>query len=154
MCSHSLLSRNFLTQGLNLGLLYCRQILYHLRHYLLINLVANIRFSSFYFMVRTSDLVNKLSNSHNKFNLGKTKGKTEVWLISSFSEWIIVQFLRQFSYCFLLKLVIYLACARNCTDNESILLNSSSVLLLMFIWKSICVTIKLELECLVLFNVC
>ena len=30
--SHSLLHRIFLTQGLNLGLLYCRQILYHLSH--------------------------------------------------------------------------------------------------------------------------
>ena len=27
---HPLLQRIFLTQGLNLGLLYCRQILYHL----------------------------------------------------------------------------------------------------------------------------
>ena len=30
--SHSLLHRNFLTQGLNLDLLHCRQILYHLNH--------------------------------------------------------------------------------------------------------------------------
>ena len=30
--SHSLLQRIFLTQGLNLGLLYCRQILQHLNH--------------------------------------------------------------------------------------------------------------------------
>ena len=32
MCSHSLLQEIFLTQGSNLGLLYCRQILYHLSH--------------------------------------------------------------------------------------------------------------------------
>ena len=32
MGSHSLLQRIFLTQGLNLGLLPCRQILYHLSH--------------------------------------------------------------------------------------------------------------------------
>jgi len=30
--SHSLLQGIFLTQGLNLGLLYCRQILYHLKY--------------------------------------------------------------------------------------------------------------------------
>ena len=30
--SHSLLQRIFLTQGSNLGLLYCRQILYSLSH--------------------------------------------------------------------------------------------------------------------------
>ena len=30
--SHSLLQGIFLTQGLNLGLLHCRQILYHLSH--------------------------------------------------------------------------------------------------------------------------
>ena len=32
VCSHSLLQGTFLTQGLNLGLLHCRQILYHLGH--------------------------------------------------------------------------------------------------------------------------
>ena len=32
MCSHSLLQGIFPTQGLNLGLLYCRQILYQLNH--------------------------------------------------------------------------------------------------------------------------
>ena len=32
MCSHSLLQGIFPTQGLNLGLLLCRQILYHLSH--------------------------------------------------------------------------------------------------------------------------
>ena len=30
--SHSLLQGIFLTQGLNLGLLHCRQILYHLKY--------------------------------------------------------------------------------------------------------------------------
>ena len=30
--SHSFLQGIFLTQGLNLGLLHCRQILYHLSH--------------------------------------------------------------------------------------------------------------------------
>ena len=37
MGSHSLLQRIFLTQGLNLGLLHCRQILYHLSHNLSIS---------------------------------------------------------------------------------------------------------------------
>ena len=78
VCSLSLLSGIFLTQGRILGLLYCSQILYHLSHYLLINLVANTRFPSFYFVVRTRDLVNKLSNLQNKFNLGKTKEKTSM----------------------------------------------------------------------------
>ena len=32
MSSHSLLQGIFLTQELNLGLLHCRQILYHLNH--------------------------------------------------------------------------------------------------------------------------
>ena len=64
--------------GTDLGLLYCSQILYHLSHYLLINLVANTRFPSFYFVVRTRDLVNKLPNLQNKFNLGKTKEKTSM----------------------------------------------------------------------------
>ena len=33
MGSHTLLQGLFLTQGLNLGLLYCRQILYHVSHW-------------------------------------------------------------------------------------------------------------------------
>ena len=32
VCCHSLLQGIFLTQGSNLGLLHCRQILYHLSH--------------------------------------------------------------------------------------------------------------------------
>ena len=32
MSRHSLLQGIFLTQGLNMGLLHCRQILYHLSH--------------------------------------------------------------------------------------------------------------------------
>ena len=44
---HSLLQGIFLTQGSNLGLLHCRQILYRLRHYYTWAEVISVQFSSF-----------------------------------------------------------------------------------------------------------
>ena len=65
---HSLLQGIFLTQGLNLGLLHCRQILYHLSHQWSPHIAENI--------------INQLELIHSHLKIGCFHIKTQISLFS------------------------------------------------------------------------
>ena len=79
--SHSLLQGIFLTQGSNLGLLHCRQILYHLSHQIVI-LIRN-KVGTIILTRGRIEMLAKGSQSHSPIEMVKEHSILSSWLFFS-----------------------------------------------------------------------